>query len=34
MLFQVMMKLIAGRMADAVIESKQGEQDTPAEDAE
>lgn len=27
-------KLIAGRMADAVIESKQGEQDTPAEDAE
>lgn len=27
-------KLIAGRMADAVIGSKQGEQDTPAEDAE
>ena len=27
-------KLIAGSMADAVIESKQGEQDTPAEDAE
>ena len=27
-------KLIAGRMADAVIESKLGEQDTPAEDAE
>lgn len=27
-------KLIAGRMVDAVIESKQGEQDTPAEDAE
>ena len=27
-------KLIAGRMADAVIESKQGVQDTPAEDAE
>ena len=27
-------KLIAGRMADAVIESKQGEQDPPAEDAE
>ena len=27
-------KLIAGRMADAVIESKQGEQVTPAEDAE
>lgn len=27
-------KLIACRMADAVIESKQGEQDTPAEDAE
>ena len=27
-------KLIAGRMADAVIESKQGEQDTPAEDTE
>ena len=27
-------ELIAGRMADAVIESKQGEQDTPAEDAE
>ena len=27
-------KLIAGRMADAVIESKQVEQDTPAEDAE
>ena len=27
-------KPIAGRMADAVIESKQGEQDTPAEDAE
>ena len=27
-------KLIAGRMADAVIESKQGEQDNPAEDAE
>ena len=27
-------KLIAGRMADAVIDSKQGEQDTPAEDAE
>ena len=27
-------KLIAGRMAEAVIESKQGDQDTPAEDAE
>jgi small subunit ribosomal protein S2 len=26
-------KLIAGKMADAVIESKQGEQDTVAEEA-